>query len=117
MKKEFRVLKNSDFQKIIKNNQKFHSKNFVIYYQKSLTISHRIGITISKKVSKKAVDRNLLKRRINHILCNYDNFLLLLDYILIAKSAASTLDYSSIEEEIIFLLKKVYRKNQTDKNV
>ena len=117
MKKEFRLLKNSDFQKIIKRNQRFYSKNFVLYYESNLTNSYKIGITISKKVSKRAVDRNLLKRQINHILCNYDNFLLLLDYVLIAKPTAKTLSYCSIEEEILFLLKKVYRKNNIGKNV
>ena len=117
MKKKFRLLKNSDFQRIIKKNQKFHSKNFVLYYEKSSTDSYRIGITISKKVSKRAVDRNLLKRQINHILCNYNNFLLSLDYVLIAKPTANVLGYCSIEDEILFLLKKLYGKNGIGKNV
>ena len=67
--KEARLLSEGDFGRLKQNPSFVNSGLFLFFHLPrpsgdSLT---RIGISVSKKISKRAVDRNLLKRRIREI--------------------------------------------------
>ena len=62
MKKEYRIKKNEEFQKIIRQKKSIVHSKFVIYFRKN--DEHlRIGISVSKKLGN-AVVRNKIKRQI-----------------------------------------------------
>tara|TARA_R110002124_G_scaffold114162_3_gene268693 strand:- start:21485 stop:21805 length:321 start_codon:yes stop_codon:yes gene_type:complete len=52
----------SDFKRIFNRQDKIISKYFVLWYLDNNLSCNRLGITVSKKFSKKAVSRNRLKR-------------------------------------------------------
>ena len=68
-----------------------------------------VGITVSKKVSKKAVHRNKVKRRLRNILYNKD-ILALLDeryyYVIIAKANIIEATYKNIYDNLFSVLQK-----------
>lgn|SRR5690554_3320565 len=63
MKKERRILKGIEFQKIIENKKFVVNQSFVIYYCKKQEKHARIGISIGKRLGK-AVQRNKVKRQV-----------------------------------------------------
>lgn len=109
MKKNNRLLKNSDFRNIIRSGNKINSYNFSIYYSKNNLDKYRIGITISKKVSKLAVERNLLKRRINAAINELKLSNINIDIVIIAKPSSNQLEYQIIKNEITNSLIKIWK--------
>ncbi len=76
MKKKYRLLKNVEFHKIMKEGLKISNKEFRIYYQSKQEKFCRIGISVSKKRGN-AVIRNYIKRQIKatmHLLIDFTNF-------------------------------------------
>jgi ribonuclease P protein component len=58
-------LKNSkNFDRVFHHGQRFGNRHFQFYYLKNRKSTNRLGIIVSKKVSKRAVVRNKVKRRI-----------------------------------------------------
>lgn len=58
----------NDFKDILKNGNSFFCKNLYIKTKKNNLDNSRFGIIVSAKVSKKAVERNRLKRIIREII-------------------------------------------------
>ncbi len=58
----------NDFKDILKNGKPFFCKNLYIKTKKNTLDNSRFGIIVSSKVSKKAVERNRLKRIIREII-------------------------------------------------
>lgn len=56
--------KKTEFDRVQKEGEKFFAKLFLLNYAKNDLGTSRIGIIVSTKVSKRAVKRNLLRRRI-----------------------------------------------------
>ena len=67
LKKENRIIRNKDFDNIFKGGEKIYGKSFNLIIKKNEFNFVRIGIIISNKISKKAVVRNKIKRRIRNI--------------------------------------------------
>lgn len=99
---KFRIKKREEFCLIQEQGRKVFSRHFVIAYVSSLFKHSRVGITVSVKVDKRAVWRNLLKRRVREVFrlnrCRLkENF----DIVIIARKDACSCDLSSIRREIL----------------
>ncbi|MBR4486885.1 ribonuclease P protein component [bacterium] len=64
MTKLARLSKNDDFDACIKNGLKIYAKSFTIFIKKNKLNRTRLGISVSKKVNKSSVIRNLIRRQI-----------------------------------------------------
>ncbi len=110
MKKSNRLLKNSEFRNIIRSGNKKHSYNFSFYFVRNNLNKYRIGITVSKKVSKLAVQRNLLKRRIIAAINELQIKNINLDLVIIVKPSAISLEYNDIKREISKILSTIWKE-------
>lgn len=96
------------FEKIVKNGKTYDSTHLsFIFYQNSEIINNPTVFVVSKKVEKKTVTRNLIKRRGKHALKN------LLKYnkkpfasIFYTKKEISNVSFVEFQKEIKTLLKK-----------
>lgn len=68
LKKLNRLTKQKDFEKIFKKGRSVYDSNLGIKVLKNDLSENRYGIIISAKVSKKAVERNRIKRLIREII-------------------------------------------------
>jgi len=108
LKKTNRLLKNTDFARIMRRGRAIASGDFLLKYVKTDGSQPRFGFMISAKVSKKATERNILKRRMREIIrrnigvpsggC---------DFVFIARKSALDLNFNELKEEIIRLLGKI----------
>lgn len=101
-----RIKKSKDFQSIQRSGEKIFSKNFLLIYKENDFDNSRIGVVVSKKVSKKANKRNSVKRKLKEIfrLAQHD-FTKNIDLVIIAKKEALEIDYQEYERQILGSLK------------
>lgn len=107
-----RIKKRQDFVRIQNSKKKLFSRHFVIAMSNPVNSStgnagSRLGVTVTKKVDKRAVRRNYLKRRIKEVF-RLNNFKLKypLDIVVIARKDAIDLSYQEIETELQRTLKR-----------
>jgi ribonuclease P protein component len=105
MKKEFRVKKGSEIEKIIKAKNSVGNKYFVLYKLHNLKQDHfRFALSISKKFGK-AVRRNKIKRQVRDIfsknLVKPD-----VDLFLVIKPKAGELEYQEMKQMLESMMKQ-----------
>lgn len=107
LKKAFRVKSERDFQKIFHAKNSCANRNFVCYSLEKGEQKHfRVGISVGKRVSKKAVVRNAIKRKIRQSVFELkDEISPTMDFILIARPSTINLNKHEIKQNIIHVLK------------
>ncbi|WKY44515.1 ribonuclease P protein component [Eubacteriaceae bacterium ES2] len=101
--------KQNDFNNVFNRGNVFGNKAFAFYFVKNGLEENRIGIIVSKKVSKKAVVRNRLRRQIREAYrLNHEQFVKGYDLILIGKQSLLDTGYTEIEKSLKHLF---YKKN------
>lgn len=117
------VKKSAEFQKIGKKCEKFYSHTVLLLAAKTPQIYlHnpeknnnasqfcRVGFTVAKTVSKRAVQRNLAKRRLREAFralapnLAKNNF----DYVIIARKEILNADFKKISGDLKFCLSKIH---------
>jgi len=105
--KKYRLKLKKNFDLVLRSREKFYSINFVLRFHKNQEANSRFAFVISKKVSKKAVERNLIKRRMSEVIrMSILNIISGYDIIFFAKPSVLKLDYKKTQDELIYLLKK-----------
>lgn len=67
LKAENRLKGQAEFSRILKEGQRFRGRFLLIVAQSRTVTAPRLGVMVSRKVSKKAVDRNRVRRIIAHL--------------------------------------------------
>lgn len=110
MKKQNRIRKNEEFQKIISKKNSVANQSFVVYFQKNnLNNQTRVGISVSKKLGN-AVLRNKIKRQVRMLAQQTIDFNDGFDYIIIVRNKFLSLPFSKNEHEMDYILKKIKKK-------
>ena len=102
------IKKRSDFLSVRKTNISIHSKFLIINFKSNkYTDNFRLGLTVSKKQGG-AVKRNYIKRLLRSIFIkNCSNVPKNFDYEIIPKKNFSECNFSSLEEDLLKILKKI----------
>ena len=108
LSKKYRIRKLKEFEAIFKKSYSCYNSLLGIKSAKNLFGFSRLGIIISTKVSKKAVTRNLIKRRLrflaNKLLPELKTGF---DIIIIVLPPSVEADYPQIEAALVLSLKKL----------
>ncbi|MDD4271244.1 MAG: ribonuclease P protein component [Patescibacteria group bacterium] len=107
--RQLRLVKEKDFKKILKQGKSSYTKIFRVKALANELKNNRYGIIISTKVSKKAVERNKLKRQFRAALNKLDKKLIQgFDLAVIVSPIALGHEFKFIKselEKILFALK------------
>ena len=96
-----------DFDRVFKKNQHFGNRHFTFLYMKNQLDHNRLGIMVSKKVSKKAVVRNRIRRQIREAYrLQMDGFASGVDCIIIAKGSCVNGEYKDLYKSLGHLFYK-----------
>lgn len=105
--KKYRLTKRSDFQSVFKEGKRGFGKFFSIRYRVNNLKNSRIAVVASTKVSKKAIERNKLKRQTREIVEFFlPNFEQNLDVIVNILSPSLNKEYDLLKKDLSLLLKK-----------
>lgn len=103
MKKEYRIKKSDEIQRLIKRRKTVGDRYFVLYYYKNHeNVNFRYALSVPKKYGN-AVQRNLMKRRLREIIKvnEFDNKS---EFFIVVKPKANNLSFSEIKK----LLEKLF---------
>jgi ribonuclease P protein component len=115
MKKTFRIRKNAEFQEIFKKGNSVANRQFVVYsFKRADQENFKFGLSVSKKVGN-SVTRNQIKRYLRQSLLELsDQIHKDVEFIIIARKPAATMNFAEIKSSMIHVLKlaKVLEKNR-----
>lgn len=101
-----RIVKQKDFEKIFKQGRSYYTKLLGVKMLANQLELNRFGIVISTKISKKATERNRLKRQIRQVARELDKKLKPgLDLVIITLPGFLNQEYTAIKGE----LEKVFK--------
>ncbi len=86
--KQARLLNKTDYNAVFNKSVKVSDANFLVLIHKTKKPYSRLGLVISKKVDKRAVVRNRIKRIIRESFRNHE-FSVNCDFVLLARPVAS----------------------------
>ena len=104
-----------DFDRIFKQKKVFGNKHFTLLYRKNGLEENRYAFVVSKKVSKKAVVRNKIRRRLkNYMILQKDLINPGYDMVFLTKPGISEVDYATMTRSVDHLFYKtdLYKKNK-----
>lgn len=109
-----RLKKKKDFEKVLKEGKGFKEDSLILKVKKNKSKKLRFGLVVSRKVSKKAVVRNKIKRRLREVIKERikkidKNF----DIIIITLPRAETKDFQELRVTIEKLFKKAGISNRS----
>ena len=103
-------MKPSEFQTIYKHGQWVANRELVANFKSQNNHTSRIGITVSKKVSKRAIDRNRIKRQIREWFRRKKLLCADFDLIITAKPSVIIKTNQEIQHSLNDLWRKVQKK-------
>ncbi len=106
-----RIKKRGDYIKTQNQGKKAHTTNLVVACRKTSAKNaptSRLGVTVSKRVNKRAVVRNLLKRRIKEVFRTSlpeiaDGY----DVVIIVRQSATQIGFQELKGELLRALRKL----------
>ena len=115
--KKINIIKESkEFDKIIHTGNLLKSKYYILYHLDNNDNKYHFGISVGKKISNKAVIRNKLKRKLRSIIDNNKNlYQKNKDYIIIMKRSCLEASYEELENDFIYIIKKIKRGDINEK--
>lgn len=106
MKLQYRLKKNEDFQKVIKQKKSIACPTLVLYYANNNLGYPRVGISVSKRLGG-AVTRNKIKRQLRMIVSTSIDYEESKDYIVIVRNPFVNAEYANNERDFKYLLNKI----------
>ncbi|MCD6528051.1 ribonuclease P protein component [bacterium] len=105
--KKYRLKKRKDFERVLKKGMYYSGLCMSIKLKRNNLNISRFGIVIGSKISKKAVVRNKIKRRISEVIrLNLPQLKKGFDVIVLTKPEIVDKKYQEIENILISLFKK-----------
>jgi ribonuclease P protein component len=103
MRRDFRILKNKEFERLFQIGKKKESDQFSVYYLKNNTKT-RIGICLGKKFGN-SVKRNLAKRQVRSMLDQLD-YQIPIDMIILLKLHYTSYSYQDNKTKLLLEINK-----------
>lgn len=101
-----RLLRPSDFQAVLRSGRRARDPYFVVATRANDTGRARLGVTVSRRVSLKAVVRNRIKRQIRESFRHTKPDLPGTDIVVVAYGPAATAANTELKKSLVTLLKK-----------
>ena len=109
--KKYHLLRPSEFQQVYRQKIWTGNREFVVNLCRNQLSHARLGLVVSKKVSKRAVDRNEIKRHIREWFRHNRETLDGFDIIVTAKTTVLSKSASEQQTALADLWKKAYKKS------
>jgi len=104
-----RLLSPAEFGRVFKSGRRFGDDCFTVIVTPALGQNARLGLAVSKKVSKSAVQRNRIKRIVRESFRKHSAHLPAVDLVVMARPGAAGCDNHRLANSIDALLERIAR--------
>jgi ribonuclease P protein component len=102
-----RLRKNDEFQRVRQQGRSIMSPLLILAWMPNDVAKIRVGFVVSKRISKRAVDRNYIKRLLSEAMRVFLPGLPIgLDIVVSARQKAITADLRTLEQDLLALLRR-----------
>jgi len=102
-----RLRKDKDFANLVRSGRIYYGQELSLRCWPNGMIQSRWGFVVSKKVDKRAVMRNQIKRRLRAIVRqNFSHLKTGLDIMVLTRTEIKSLTYGQLKDKFLVLLKK-----------
>ena len=103
---DLRLRRKRDFERVYAEGRQLYSKGFLVITHRSDEPEPRLGVTVTRKIDKRAVVRNRIKRRIKEIFrLNRHRLKEPLDIVVIARQNSAACSLREMERQILGALR------------
>lgn len=107
LSREYKLKKDNDFKKVFEKGKFYHSDFIKIRFLKNDLKVTRFGIVVSSKISKKAVSRNRIRRRLEEIIrIRLDQIRSGFDIVVLFEPEVIGKNHKQIEQVFVNLIKE-----------
>ena len=106
MKKQYRITKNEEFQRILKLRQYVANPAFSLYFAERRVEVSRMGISVSKKMGG-AVERNKIKRQIRMMVQQLSDFNEAFDCVIMVRAGYLKQSFEENKKALEYCLNKI----------
>jgi ribonuclease P protein component len=107
--RQARITKTDDFSSVFSFRRRIYGDYMVFHYRKSVSGGARLGLVISKKIAKRSVDRNYMRRVLRELFRKQRSCLLPIDLVIRATKVFHRSDFKDVEREFSELMAKLER--------
>ncbi|MEO1956601.1 MAG: ribonuclease P protein component [Methylophilaceae bacterium] len=101
------IRKTDEFSSVFSFRRRLSTGNLVVHYKPNKEAAVRVGFVVAKKVAKRAVDRNYM-RRVLRALCREELHVLTgVDVVIQAKNPFGNHQFLLVKQELVMLFDKV----------
>ena len=106
--KRNKISDNSEFEKIYRKGRKMQGEFLTLIFLKNRNGISRFGVVVSGKVSKKATERNRIKRKITEIIRkDFADFKGGFDFLILAKPESLSKKSDNLKKDLMSILRKI----------
>ena len=109
---ELRLLKTDDFSSVFNFRKRISGATLVIHYRNNLHHHPRLGLVVSKKIAKRSVDRNYMRRVLRELFRRHQAHFHSLDLVIRPQKPFSVKNYNEIAQEFDMLSTKLKSRLQ-----
>lgn len=106
-----RLLRPADFRAPRETRQRLTTRNFVAEFWPAPADTPRLGMAVSRRVSKRAVVRNRIRRQIRETFRAQRSLLPNVDILLIARIQAASLDNAALRDDLSCIWRKLAKQS------
>lgn len=106
----YRLRLKKDIEAVIGRGRYFQGRVFTLKYLPSTKQNFRFSVVVGSKVSKKAVIRNRIRRRVKSVVWQHVSTLPLFDVLFFAKKGSEKSNFLEIKEDVYFLLNQLTKR-------
>jgi ribonuclease P protein component len=112
--RQARIIKTDEFSSVFSFRKRISGQFLAIHYQANHSGRARLGMVVAKKVAKRSVDRNYMRRVLRELFRQQQMQIAALDLVIRVMKPFNHQDFVQLEQEfteLLFRLKRVTAKN------
>lgn len=109
--KQAKIVKTDDFSSVFNLRKRIANKHLVMRYRLNEAGTARLGLIVSKKTSKLAVQRNYMRRVLRELFRLNRHRLPVVDLVIQVQKAFEKPDFFEIKQEFEYLIQKLVTKD------
>jgi ribonuclease P protein component len=110
--KKAKLIKTDEFSSVFNFRKRISAKFLALHYQPNQIGHARLGLVVGKKIAKRAVDRNYMRRVLREFFRIHQHEISHVDLVIRVQKKFDKEDFIQIEQEFTMLIVKINQRTQ-----